>query len=148
MAEWFAKKGWDFAQKQDTLSRPFNISVPEKPARRIRHPTSNIGKRRYSTPAQRLPDSQSVALLTGDVENFPSKLKQLHEQLLSFMEKEIYPIEEGLFQHQKSENRWIPHFEIERLKVDISLSLSPPPPPPPPPLTPALSILILPLPLD
>ena len=117
MAEWFAKKGWDFAQKQDTVSRPFNISVPEKPARRIRHSTSIIGKRRYSTPAQRLPDSQSVALMTGDIGNFPSKLKQLHEQLSSFMEKEVYPIEEEFFQHQKSESRWIPHFEIERLKV-------------------------------
>ena len=140
MAEWFAEKGWEFAQKQDQVSMPSSFCLSGENTHRIhKHSRPPIGrrhygtaaasmnnpaalKRDYSTPAHRLPDSQSVALMTRDVRNFPANLKQLYEKLVGFMEEEIYPIEEALFEHQRSDGRWIPHFEIERIKVTLSLS--------------------------
>ena len=153
MAEWFAEKGWEFAQKQEKLSNPSSFCLSGENTHRIhKHSQPPLGKRHcgttaasiakpaapkrdYSTPASRLPDSQSVALMTGDVRNFPTNLKQLYEKLVSFMEQHVYPIEEALFEHQRSDGRWIPHFEMERIKVllppplslfsPLSLSLSP-----------------------
>ena len=145
MAEWFAEKGWEFAQKQEQVSKPSSYCLSGKNTHRVRKhnrppigkksysmaaadvenfPKAAIWKRDYSTPAHRLPDSQSVALLTGDVENFPANLKQLYEKLLGFMEEEVYPIEEELFEYQRSDSRWIPHFEVERIKVSLSLLFS------------------------
>ena len=130
MAEWFAEKGWEFAQKQDQVSKPSSFCLSGENTHRIHkhsrppvgkrhHSTAAAWKRDYSTPAHRLPDSQSVALMTGDVQNFPTNLKQLYEKLVNFMEEEIYPIEEAFFEHQRSDGRWIPHFEIERIKVTL-----------------------------
>ena len=139
MAEWFAEKGWEFAQKQEKLSTPSSFRLSGENTHRIhKHSKSSLGKRHcgttaanitkpaapkrdYSTPASRLPDSQSVALMTGDVRNFPTNLKQLYEKLVGFMEQHVYPIEEALFEHQRSDGRWIPHFEMERIKVRLSL---------------------------
>ena len=101
MAEKFAKKGWHFAQKQDSKSTSFN-----KPP----------GTRAYSTSAPQT-SSPSITLITGGIADFPPRLQALQKEITDFLKEELYPIEEELMEHQRSSERWIPHQKMERLKV-------------------------------
>lgn len=104
MAEKFAKKGWHFAQKQDGKSS-LNPS----------------GTRAYSTSAPQT-SSPSITLITGGTTDFPPRLQALQKEITEFLKEEIYPIEEELMEHQRSQERWIPHQKLEQLKVS-TLSL-------------------------
>ncbi len=128
MAEDFAKKGWQFAQRQS--QQPSAQHSPFSP-----HPTSQ--HRQYSTlappPSKLSPPSLDskrrgisnlsssggnlVPLMTGDVDNFPPKLKEVRTKLLGFMEEVVYPAERTLMEHQVSADRWKPHPLVEDMKV-------------------------------
>lgn len=56
-------------------------------------------------------------LMTGDVENFPPKLREVRSKLLGFMEEFVYPAERTLMDHQMSVDRWKPHPLVEEMKV-------------------------------
>ena len=106
MAKGFAEKGWHFAQRQDQIGRPHGSNTPPGQSRRS-----------YSTQAHGHRGDPSIALMTGDVDNYPSQLKDMRQQLFEFMEHEVYPIEGELGGHQNSPSRWTPHPLAEELKV-------------------------------
>ena len=134
MAEDFAKKGWHFAQKQQSSG-----GTGAK---------GHSGARQYSTsahsvkggpwwgrkndiiaPATARGNSSSaggdslMALMTGDVGLFPSRLKELRKELLGFMEEHVLPQEAAVLAHQLSEDKWTPLPIIEELKVLVFLLL-------------------------
>ena len=101
MAEKFANKGWEFARAQDNRASPVI-----KPS----------GTRNYSTSAPQT-TAPSISLITGPRSDFPPRLQQLYGEVGEFLTEEILPIEEELFEHQRSEERWTPHRKMEELKV-------------------------------
>ena len=101
MAERFADKGWEFAQAQD------------KWASQIFKPS---GTRNYSTSAPQN-SAPSISLITGPRSNFPPRLQKLYTEVGEFLTEEVLPIEEELFEHQRSDERWTPHRKMEELKV-------------------------------
>ena len=133
MAESFAKKGWDFALKQDrsnpnkstpkttstegATTRSYSTSAVRHPPRRHHGNSSHGVHRCYSTSAP--PGEVPLALLTRDVEGFPPRLKAQRERLLEFMAEEVYPAETLLADHQLSQGRWKPHPLMEELKVSL-----------------------------
>jgi len=140
MAESFAKKGWDFALKQEQKSSHSKESAPKGTTMEgvntrsystvaARHPplrhhgNSSHGARRcYSTSvaSEKVP----LALVTRDIEGFPPRLKALRARLVEFMAEEVYPAETVLADHQLSRDRWKPHPRMETLKVSwISLNV-------------------------
>lgn len=123
MAEKFAKQGWGFAIRQDKLTT-------------ISSTTSTVPRRSYSTltpilhknqvpPSLKIQTSSShtsagsvpIALMTGDVANFPPRLRDICSKLLDFMEEVVYPAERTLMDHQMSHDRWKPHPIVEDMKV-------------------------------
>ena len=128
MAESFARKGWDFAQKQDRLtSTPLRkFTSPQQRSYSTLRPVTVCGKdffplgvREFSVPSGT--DEVSMALITGNVANFPPRLKEIRKKLMDFMEEEVYPAERTLEDHQMSPDRWKPHPLIEELKVLLVL---------------------------
>ena len=53
----------------------------------------------------------------NNVSGFPPRLQALREELLGFMESEVFPNEKVLHDHQSSPDRWKPHPLINELKV-------------------------------
>ena len=140
MAEGFAKKGWDFALKQDANSSHSNTVKSSWSPSASPNVAPGTSKRSYSTLALRRPSLHQeeedhsylaqrkysstppmaevpIGLVIKDVEDFPSRLKVLRCKLLEFMEEEVYPAEKILEGHQVSQNRWKPHPLVEDLKV-------------------------------
>lgn len=130
MAESFAKKGWEFALKQDQGVTTIN---PHRS-----HTVFPTTERSYSTLAPCMTfaggrdcsGSRSllctaavgevpVALMTRDIVNFPPRLKELRNRLLDFMEEVVYPAERTLMDHQTSHDRWVPHQLVEDMKVHL-----------------------------
>ena len=58
-----------------------------------------------------------VAVMTGDVPSYPSRLAEVREMLLAFMEERVLPVEETVLAHQLSGDRWTSLPIIEELKV-------------------------------
>ena len=114
MAEKFANNGWAFAQKQD--NRP--TRTPKPP-----------GSRAFSTSAfqnatpHRNHSAPSINLITGPPSTFPPRLQQLYREVREFIREEVLPIEEELFEHQQSTERWTPHSKMEALKVQETILL-------------------------
>jgi hypothetical protein len=132
MAEDFAKKGWELAEKQDqqrpatTTPNPFTQTSQKRsystfllPRHHVTtHPTSGTrGLANHTAP------EGVSALITGDVSNFPARLRSAREELLEFMEREVYPAERRLMDHQMSRDRWTPHPLVEDMKVGACPSL-------------------------
>lgn len=134
MAESFAKKGWEFALKQDQSIDSTSTSIPHTP--HAGSPMANT-KRSYSTltpvtftgshgcsvSVRRMLSSTAavgeipIALMTRDVINFPPRLRELRTRLLEFMEEVVCPAERTLMDHQMSQDRWQPHPLVEEMKV-------------------------------
>ena len=135
MAVDFAKKGWHFAQKQQSLGTHIGPGTLHTPG----------GTRRYSTlsTTRRLPcqtqtvshhskiapmnwyscratDDSLIALMTGDTDSFPPQLREIREKLAQFMQELVLPSEKEVFDHQLSTERWTPLPLIEELKVSLS----------------------------
>lgn len=116
MAEEFAQKGWGFAQKQSSSS-----SSPSG-QRRSYSTCSRAGipppsTRGFSNHANSEGAGDVTALITGAVDNFPSRLRDTRTRLLNFMEEEVYPAERRLMDHQVTQDRWKPHPLVEEMKV-------------------------------
>ncbi len=110
MAEKFADKGWAFAQKQDNTP----TRIPKPPGARTFStlaPQNATPHRNHSTSAP------SIELITGPPSTFPPRLQQLYKEVREFIREEVLPIEEELFEHQQSTERWTPHSKMEALKV-------------------------------
>lgn len=123
MAEDFAQKGWEFAQRQNQRPVKTHSSFAPGPKQRpystqVRGPKILLpGARGFSSPAGLDRVGGVAALLMGDVENYPAKMGETLNRLLDFMEEEVYPIERTLMDHQVSHDRWKPHPLIEEVKV-------------------------------
>lgn len=129
MAEDFARKGWHFAEKQDRQPSTSHPSFPagQTPQRRsystilLPHhrgaAASSSGTRGFADHTGSKGAGDVTALLTGDVGNFPARLKDVRNRLLDFMEGEVYPAERVLMDHQMSHDRWKPHPLVEDMKV-------------------------------
>ena len=61
-------------------------------------------------------------MVTSDYASFPPRLRELRQQLLSFMEEHVLPAE-GLLGGQGAEGRqrWVPHPLVEELKVSSNV---------------------------
>lgn len=133
MAQDFAKKGWTFAQRQNsqatTQHSPFSVGpapqrrsystlTPSSLNRDTRTFVSFRGTRGFSNHTADDGGGGGVAaLVTGDVGKFPQKLREIRSKLLSFMEEVVYPTERTLMDHQMSGDRWKPHPIVEEMKV-------------------------------
>ena len=128
MAEDFAKKGLEFAERQ--AQQPTNTTPhPSFPAGQTtqQRSYSTILLPHYQRAAAPSPGAREFAnhaasegvsaLMAGDVDNFPARLQDVRGKLLDFMEKEVYPAERRLMDHQVSHDRWKPHPLVEDLKV-------------------------------
>ena len=133
MAEDFAKKGWHFAQKQQSQSlgqspRPSSSPSPRHystlSATRTTH--SPVANRSKTTPPANsyscgVGDGSLMALMTGDAASFPPRLRELRKSLADFMRERIVPSEREVLDHQLSDDRWTPLPLIEQLKVSCSV---------------------------
>ena len=128
MAENFAKKGWHFAQKRQALGsrvRPGTNSPPHgtrsystlTASRTLPWPikTEVIPPRNWYS--NRADDKSLMALMTGDTESFPPRLRAIREDLAVFMAEHVFPNEKKVADHQLSPERWTPLPLIEKLKV-------------------------------
>lgn len=125
MAEDFAKKGWHFAQRQQTSGalvgpsgagrRHYSTFTGGFPAtRRTKNRFRSEPKNWYSNGAT---GDSLMALMTGDTESFPPHLQEVRQKLTEFMEECVLPNERAVLDHQLSSERWTPLPLIEELKV-------------------------------
>ena len=131
MAESFAKKGWEFALKQDLRATTLSTPTPHKShmgspkswrsySTLASHDCSVFGDSRSLSSSTTGVDGNPLALMTRDFANFPPRLKELRTRILDFMEEFVYPAERTLVDHQTSHDRWTPHPLIEEMKVPLS----------------------------
>lgn len=132
MAEDFAKKGWHFAQKQQSQSLGQSPRPASSPSPRhysalstTRTTYSPVANRSKTTPTNSYScgagDNSLMALMTGDTASFPPRLRELRKSLADFMRERIVPSEREVLDHQLSDDRWIPLPLIEQLKVSCSV---------------------------
>ena len=134
MAEDFAKKGWQFAQRQQqrtghsprpaTTPRQFStIAAPVGPL--PSQSTVNLSRSAntysYSCGAN---DGPLMALITGDTASFPPRLSELRKSLADFIGEHIVPNERAVLDHQLSSDRWTPLALMEQMKVSSDLCLT------------------------
>ena len=135
MAQDFAKKGWHFAQRQQSQhsTRPTRGTPPDGTRRNYSSLSSTRAKApplwNRATVTSRNPgrnpahyssgaDEESLmALMTGDFGSFPPPLSDLREKLAEFMRERVFPNEEAVLDHQLSSNKWTPSPLIKELKV-------------------------------
>ncbi len=56
-------------------------------------------------------------------EGLSSKARDYYDRVKEFVEREILPIEESLFEYARGANRWTPNRTIEALKVSKRLQI-------------------------
>ena len=121
MGEDFAKKGWEFAERQDQHSHSFpSGQTPQRRSYSTLLPSMApplIRTRGLANQTAAEEAGSISALMMSDADNFPARLKEVRERLLDFMEREVYPAERKLMDHQMSPDRWTPHPLVEDLKV-------------------------------
>ena len=135
MAEDFAKKGWQFAQRQQqrtghpprpaTTPRQFStIAAPvgPLPSQSTVNRSRSANTYSYSCGAN---DGPLMALITGDTASFPPRLSELRKSLVDFIGEHIVPNERAVLDHQLSSDRWTPLPLMEQMKVSAHLCVLP-----------------------
>ena len=128
MAEDFAKKGWQFAQRQQqstghsprpaTTPRQFSTIAAPLPSQSTVNRSRLANTYSYSCGAN---DGPLMALITGDAASFPPRLRELRKSLVDFIGEHIVPNERAVLDHQLSGDRWTPLPLIEQMKVSSPL---------------------------
>ena len=127
MAEDFAKKGWQFAQRQQqsfqstghsprpaTTPRQFSTIAATPPSQSTANRSRLANTYSYSCGANNGP---LMALITGDAASFPPRLRELRKSLVDFIGEHIVPNERAVLDHQLSGDRWTPLPLIGQMKV-------------------------------
>ncbi|XP_030073655.1 acyl-CoA dehydrogenase family member 10 [Microcaecilia unicolor] len=126
-AEFMANLAWDFATKEgfrlfkaipstkvETSTRSYSTWIEHRSLPNI---VSTCGsKRSHSTLPASASSQLSKGLLILSPEGLSERVQGLYSKLKSFIELNIYPIEQILRNHQVSEARWTPHPAVEKLK--------------------------------
>nr|XP_033809923.1 acyl-CoA dehydrogenase family member 10 isoform X2 [Geotrypetes seraphini] len=126
-AEFMANLAWEFATKEgfrlfqaipstkiETSTRSYSTWIGHGP---FPYSMFTCGpKRNHSTLATFASSQLSKGLLIFSPEGLSERVQGLYAKLKSFIELNIYPIEQILRNHQVSEARWTPHPAVERLK--------------------------------
>ncbi|XP_021488839.1 acyl-CoA dehydrogenase family member 10 isoform X1 [Meriones unguiculatus] len=121
LTESMAELAWDFATKEGF--RVFKATPSAKPLMGSYHswagqssPRTTSGVRHYSSVAAAAPSHEAKGGLIISPEGLSPRVRKLYDQLLRFMELNVYPAEEELQRHQASADRWRPSPLIEELK--------------------------------
>ncbi|XP_040587633.1 acyl-CoA dehydrogenase family member 10 [Mesocricetus auratus] len=121
LTEFMAELAWDFATKEGF--RIFKEMPATKPLVRSYHAWAGSRPQRtpadvrsYSTVAAASPSQETKGGLIISPEGLSPRVRKLYDQLLQFMEQNVYPLEPELQRHQASADRWSPSPRIEDLK--------------------------------